>query len=63
MGTVCERVKKYGAFSVEAPCIKGRASPQRPLRPFGFWKGFNEFNQTVTAQLEKVDDDSNREGN
>lgn len=35
---------------------KPPASPQRLLRPFGYWNAFNGLNQTVTAQLEKVDD-------
>lgn len=47
--------EKNGAFRVESPCIKSRDSPQRLLKPFGYWNGFSGFNQTVTAQLEKVD--------
>lgn len=35
---------------------------KKPLRPFGYWNGFNGFNQTVTGQLEKLDDGGQREG-
>ena len=38
------------------PAIKVVHHHKKPLRPFGYWNRFHGFNQTVTGQLEEVDD-------
>lgn len=45
--------RKYGAFRVEAETLCIAANT---------WKRFNGFNQTVTVQLEGVDDGGQKEG-
>lgn len=45
--------RKYGAFRVEAETLCITANT---------WNRFNGFNQTVTVQLEGVDDGGQKEG-